>query len=68
MTTLALYSNKGGVGKTAAAVNLSYLAALSGAKTLICDLDPQSSASYYFRVKPKLKAGAKGFIRGGKQI
>jgi cellulose biosynthesis protein BcsQ len=25
MTTLALYSNKGGVGKTAAAVNLSYL-------------------------------------------
>jgi cellulose biosynthesis protein BcsQ len=27
MTTLALYSNKGGVGKTAAAVNLSYLAA-----------------------------------------
>lgn len=68
MTTLALYSNKGGVGKTAAAVNLSYLAAQSGAKTLICDLDPQSSASYYFRVKPKLKAGAKGFIRGGKQV
>ena len=29
MTTLALYSNKGGVGKTAAAVNLAYLAARS---------------------------------------
>ena len=68
MTTLALYSNKGGVGKTAAAVNLSYLAAQAGAKTLICDLDPQSSATYYFRVKPKLKVGAKGFIKGGKQI
>ena len=68
MTTLALYSNKGGVGKTAAAVNLSYLAARSGAKTLICDLDPQSSATYYFRVKPKLKSGAKGFIKGGKQV
>ena len=68
MTTLALYSNKGGVGKTAAAVNLSYLAAQSGAKTLICDLDPQSSATYYFRVKPRLKAGAKGFIKGGKQV
>ncbi len=68
MTTLALYSNKGGVGKTAAAVNLSYLAAQSGAKTLICDLDPQSSATYYFRVKPKLKSGAKGFIKGGKQV
>jgi len=68
MTTLAIYSNKGGVGKTTAAVNLSYLAAQAGAKTLICDLDPQSSATYYFRVKPKLKFGAKGFIKGGKQI
>jgi len=62
MTTLAIYSNKGGVGKTAAAVNLSYLAAQTGAKTLLCDLDPQSSATYYFRIKPKLRSGAKGFI------
>ena len=68
MTTLAIYSNKGGVGKTAAAVNLSYLAARTGAKTLLCDLDPQSSATYYFRVKPKLRSGAKGFIKGGKQV
>ncbi len=68
MTTLAIYSNKGGVGKTAAAVNLSYLAAQTGSRTLICDLDPQSSATYYFRVKPKLKSGAKGFIKGGKRV
>jgi cellulose biosynthesis protein BcsQ len=56
------------VGKTAAAVNLSYLAAQTGAKTLLCDLDPQGSATYYFRVKPKLKSGATGFIKGGKQV
>jgi chromosome partitioning protein len=68
MTTLAIYSNKGGVGKTAAAVNLSYLAAQTGAKTLLCDLDPQSSATYYFRIKPKLRSGTKGFIKGGKQV
>jgi cellulose biosynthesis protein BcsQ len=68
MTTLALYSNKGGVGKTAAAVNLSYLSARTGTKTLICDLDPQGSASYYFRVKPKLKSGPKGFARGAKGV
>jgi cellulose biosynthesis protein BcsQ len=68
MTTLAIYSNKGGVGKTAAAVNLSYLAAQAGAKTLLCDLDPQGSATYYFRVKPKLRSGVKGFIKGGKQV
>jgi cellulose biosynthesis protein BcsQ len=68
MTTLAIYSNKGGVGKTAAAANLSYLAAQTGAKTLLCDLDPQGSATYYFRVKPKLRSGVKGFIRGSKQV
>lgn len=68
MKTLAIYSNKGGVGKTATAVNISYLAAQSGLSTLICDLDPQSSASYYFRVKPKLKEDARGFNPGGKPI
>lgn len=68
MANLAIYSNKGGVGKTAAAVNLSYIAAQAGAKTLICDLDPQGSATYYFRVKPKIKSGAKGFIKGGRQV
>jgi chromosome partitioning protein len=55
---IAIYSNKGGVGKTATAVNLSYLAAQSGYKTLICDLDPQSSTTYYFRIKPTLKKKA----------
>ncbi len=49
MKILAIYSNKGGVGKTAAAVNLSYLASQAGFKTLLCDLDPQGSATYYFR-------------------
>ena len=68
MPTLALYSNKGGVGKTAAAVNLSYLSAQTGIKTLICDLDPQGSATYYFRVKPKLKSGPKGFVKGAKGV
>jgi len=68
MTTLALYGNKGGVGKTAAAVNLAYLAAQSGRRTLICDLDPQSATTFYFRVKPKLKRKARGFERRGKPI
>lgn len=68
MTTLALYSNKGGVGKTAAAVNLAYLAALAGNTTLICDLDPQGATTYYFRVKPRLQRQARGLAKAGKSI
>ena len=68
MQMLALYHMKGGVGKTAAAVNLAYLAAQSGARTLLCDLDPQASATYYFRIQPKLKAKQKVFARGGKHL
>lgn len=68
MSILALYSNKGGVGKTAAAVNLAYLAAAQGWRTLICDLDPQSAATFYFRVKPKLPVSAKKYISGGKAL
>ena len=68
MITLALFSSKGGVGKTAAAVNLAYLAAQSGLMTLICDLDPQASTTYYFRVKPKLKPKARGLVRWRKQV
>jgi cellulose biosynthesis protein BcsQ len=68
VTILAVYHMKGGAGKTATAVNIAYLAAQSGASTLLCDLDPQSSATYYFRVKPKLTCGTKKFIQGGKPI
>lgn len=62
MTVFATYNIKGGVGKTAAAVNLAYLAARDGARTLLWDLDPQGAATFYFRVKPKVKGGAKGLV------
>jgi cellulose biosynthesis protein BcsQ len=68
VSTLAVYSNKGGVGKTTTAVNLAYLAARSGLSTLICDLDPQGAATYYFRVRPKLKPKARRFLRGGRAV
>lgn len=51
MTVFALYNLKGGVGKTAAAVNLAYLAAADGFKTLVWDLDAQGSASFYLNVQ-----------------
>ena len=68
MKILATYSIKGGVGKTATAVNLAYLAAREGARTLVWDLDPQGASSYYFRIKPKLKGGGKKLIVGDREV
>lgn len=68
MHTLAIYSIKGGVGKTASAVNLAYIAANSGLRTLVWDLDPQGASSFYFRIKPKVKGGGKQLIAGKHEI
>ncbi len=68
MSVLAIYNIKGGVGKTTAAVNLAFLAAREGSRTLVWDLDPQGAASYYFRIKPKIKGGTKGLVRGKRDL
>jgi cellulose biosynthesis protein BcsQ len=64
MKTFATYNIKGGVGKTATAVNLSYLAARDGYRVLLWDLDAQAAASYLFRVRPRVKGGGKALIKG----
>ena len=64
MKIVAFYNVKGGIGKTAATVNLAYLAANEGARTLVWDLDPQGAASFYFRIKSKVKKGSKGLLTG----
>ena len=64
MKTFATYNIKGGVGKTATAVNLSYLAARDGYRVLLWDLDPQGAASFLFRIRPRVKGGGKALIRG----
>ena len=63
MKVLATYSIKGGVGKTAAAVNLAYLAARDGEPSLLWDLDPQGAATFLLRVRPKVKGGARAIVR-----
>lgn len=68
MKILATYSIKGGVGKTASAVNLAHLAARSGARTLVWDLDPQGAATYYFRIKHKVKGGTRGLFGGKRKL
>lgn len=68
MKILALYSIKGGVGKTASAVNLAFVAARAGYRTLVWDLDPQGASSYYFRIKAKIKGGSKELITGKRSL
>ncbi|WP_026052500.1 ParA family protein [Gayadomonas joobiniege] len=63
MKTLACYSMKGGVGKTATAVNIAWFAARAGYKTLLIDLDPQGASSFYFRVKSKKKPWDEKFFQ-----
>lgn len=51
MAIVARYSIKGGVGKTASAVNLAHIASRLGMRTLLWDLDPQGAASFYLRAR-----------------
>jgi len=68
MKVLALYSIKGGVGKTSSAVNLAFIAAQQGFRTLLWDLDSQGASSFYFRIKPKIKSSSKELIVGKREL
>ena len=68
MRIFATYNIKGGVGKTTTAVNLAYLAAESGLRTLLWDLDPQGAASFMFRIKPRVKGGGRALISGKRAL
>lgn len=52
--TVAVYNNKGGVGKTTTTINLAATLALLGKRTLIVDLDPnQQDLTNSLGLKPK---------------
>jgi chromosome partitioning protein len=61
---VACYAVKGGVGKTAAAVNLAWLAARDGHRTLLWDLDAQAAATFLLRGKTKVKGGSRQLLQG----
>ncbi|HKK16932.1 MAG TPA: AAA family ATPase [Gammaproteobacteria bacterium] len=68
MKTLATYNIKGGVGKTASAVNLAYIASKNRLRVLLWDLDPQGAASFYFRIRPEIKGGGRKLVHKKKTI
>jgi cellulose biosynthesis protein BcsQ len=65
---LGCYAVKGGVGKTAAAVNLAWLAASEGRRTLLWDLDPQAAATFLLRGKTKVKGGTRDLVQGRSDV
>lgn len=68
MSVVAVYNMKGGVGKTTMAVNVSHLAAASGHRVLLWDLDPQSASSFAFRVQPRVPGFGKKTLRNGDRL
>lgn len=68
MRVVAVAGAKGGVGKTAAAVNLAVLAAASGHRTLLWDLDPQGAATHCYKARAKVKGGASRLLGGKRDL
>lgn len=64
MAVIAVYSVKGGVGKTTLAVDMAWRsAALSGHATLLWDLDPQGGAGWLLGLPDRTQSSAASVFR-----
>ncbi len=66
MASIAVYSVKGGVGKTTLAVNLAWCSAtISRRKTLLWDLDASNGSGFLLGVDPRKKRSADSVFADG---
>ena len=68
MKIIAVTNIKGGVGKTTTAVNLAYLSACGGHRTLLWDLDPQAAATYSLQCEAVEAGAAKKLVAGKREL
>lgn len=65
--TLAVVSQKGGVGKTTTAINLAASLAMRGTRTLLVDIDPQGSVRFGLGLRGE-GGGIAEFLEGTKEL
>ena len=68
MITLAIASQKGGVGKTTVCVNLAYALARRGWQTLLIDADPQGSVGLSLSRKAQDRKGFYDALHSGSEV
>jgi len=68
MQIIGVSNIKGGVGKTTTAVNLAFLAASAGLRTILWDLDPQGAATYLLGGEANERASARKLVRGRREL
>lgn len=66
MKTIAVYNNKGGIGKTVTSVNLAYELTVRGYRVLLIDTDPQGNASSFYRRYDLTKASVTELLMGAR--
>jgi cellulose biosynthesis protein BcsQ len=65
---IAVTNIKGGVGKTTTAVNLAWLSAAAGARTVLWDLDPQGAASWMLQAGPRERTSVRQLLAGEREL